>query len=412
MEYFQSHTLKKQANSNEYELILHLNDYLFEFAEELGDKKTVRKDIMTYAQEVIQRYPNIKITAVKIMIGGVVMSSLSLGGGKAMAAETAVQQTHVSLYHQVAAGETLWSLSRKYNTTVDLIKKANQLSTDMLQIGQKLIIPKAIHTVEAGDTLYALSRKYGTTVDAIKEANQLASNTLTIGRSLVIPVTTTSAVVPAPTPTVTPTPAPVTTTAPATNTITYTSHTVQAGDTLWGLSVKYGIPQSELLKANGLTTSSVLSIGQKLTIPVHHIAVKPTVSAKHGELLNWWSEAQYVFAIGETAKVTDVQTGKSFMIKRTIGANHADSETLTVTDSNIAKSIWGGYSWKARAIIVEVDGRKLAASMSFFPHEREFIADNGITGHFDVYFSESTRHVDGKADPYHQTQVEIAAGIR
>ncbi|WP_204524651.1 hypothetical protein [Litchfieldia alkalitelluris] len=46
------------------------------------------------------------------------------------------------------------------------------------------------------------------------------------------------------------------------------------------------------------------------------------------------------------------------------------------------------------------------------PHEREYISGNGITGHFDVYFGNSTRHVDGNSDASHQRQVEIAAGIR
>lgn len=156
----------------------------------------------------------------------------------------------------------------------------------------------------------------------------------------------------------------------------------------------------------------MLSVGQKLKIPVHNIGVKEVVSERHGELMDWWTEAQYIFTIGKTAKVTDFETWKSFYIKRTIGANHADSETVTTNDSNIARSIWGGFSWTPRAVVLEVDGRKIAASMSLMPHEREYIANNGITGHFDVYFGNSTRHVNGKADAKHQAQVEKAAGIR
>lgn len=117
------------------------------------------------------------------------------------------------------------------------------------------------------------------------------------------------------------------------------------------------------------------------------------------------------FHYWKKAKVTDLVTGKSFYIQRTIGANHADSETVSASDTNVAKSIWGGFSWNTRAVILEVDGRKLAASMSFMPHEREYIANNGITGHFDVYFANSTRHADGKPDPLHQAQVERAAGL-
>lgn len=407
MDYFQSHTLRKAPNSEgDYELVLQLDDYLFEFASELGDRSTLRQDIITYASGIIaNHYQGIKITAIKVMIGGVVMSGLPFINHHA-SAETPITQSNLNIYYVVAAGDSLWKLSKKYSISVDQLKIANKLKNDTLQIGQKLIIPKAIHVVKKGDTLFHLSRTYGTTVEAIKMANLLSSTTLAIGRNLIIPsIMESKAAAPSVTP-VKQTPV------QPTNNITYKTHTVQSGDTIWDLSITYGIPQAELIRENNLTGSSALTVGQQLKIPVHQIAVKSTVSPSHGELLDWWTEAQYVFPIGKTAKVTDVATGKTFTIKRTIGANHADSETLTVTDSNFAKSIWGGFSWNARAVVIEVDGRKLAASMSFFPHEREYIMNNGISGHFDVYFSGSTRHVDGKADPYHQKQVEIAAGVR
>ena len=128
--------------------------------------------------------------------------------------------------------------------------------------------------------------------------------------------------------------------APNTNTVSYQEYTVKSGDTIWDLSIKFGLPQAELLKVNGLTMNSHLYIGQKLTIPVHHIAVQATVSERHGEYLDWWTEAQYVFPINKVATVTDFRTGRSFQIKRTIGANHADCEPLTANDASIIKQIW------------------------------------------------------------------------
>ena len=65
---------------------------------------------------------------------------------------------------------------------------------------------------------------------------------------------------------------------------------------------------------------------------------------------------------GKNAKVTDIKTGKSFMIKRTFGTNHADVETLTKEDTKVMKEIWGGYSWERRSVVVEVDGNLIAGS--------------------------------------------------
>ncbi|MBB6452286.1 LysM repeat protein [Salirhabdus euzebyi] len=320
--------------------------------------------------------------------------------------------TERSSTYTVVAGDNLWTITQRLGLTVADLRAANQLTTDSLQIGQKLTIPPKSEAktdpvpvldevrttftcmVRSGDSLSVIANRFDITVDQLRTANQLNSDVLQIGQVLTIPNGLNE---------------PSTTT---NNTITYQTHTVASGDNIWGLSIRYGIPQHELLKANNLTTSSALSIGQTLKIPMHNIAVKPVVSEKHGEYLDWWTEAQYVFTIGKTAKVTDFATGKSFFIKRTIGANHADSETVTANDSTIAQSIWGGYSWTPRAVILEVDGRKIAASMSFMPHEREYITNNGITGHFDVYFGNSTRHIDGKADPSHQAQVEKAAGLQ
>jgi LysM repeat protein len=309
--------------------------------------------------------------------------------------------------YTVVSGDSLSVIAKRFGTTTEALRSANNLTSDVLRIGQVLTVPNGQMTpppteerttftyrVVSGDTLSKIATRFGVTVTAIRSANHLTSDMLQVGQALTIPD---GKNVPNQT---------------GVNTITYTTHTVVSGDNIWNLSVQYGIPQTELLRTNNLTTNSSLSIGQKLTIPVHHIGVKEVVSARHGEFLDWFTEAQYVFPIGKTATVTDFVTGQSFKIKRTIGSGHADSETLTVADSNIAKSIWGGFSWTPRAVIVEVDGRRLAASMDFMPHDVQFITNNGINGHFDVYFSNSIRHVDGRPNAQHQAQVERAAGLR
>jgi len=90
--------------------------------------------------------------------------------------------------YTVRSGDTLWLLAQRFGTTVDAIKALNNLTSDVLMIGQVLQIPgtSTIHTVQAGDTLWLLAQRYGTTVDAIRALNNLTSDVLMIGQKLII----------------------------------------------------------------------------------------------------------------------------------------------------------------------------------------------------------------------------------
>lgn len=92
--------------------------------------------------------------------------------------------------YTVSAGDTLYSIAREYNTTIDEIKILNNLSTNILYVGQKLKVPMTTITttyiVEKGDTLYSIADKFNTTVDKIKSLNNLNSNFLKIGQELIV----------------------------------------------------------------------------------------------------------------------------------------------------------------------------------------------------------------------------------
>ena len=103
----------------------------------------------------------------------------------------------------VQQGETVYSLSRKHNVPAEVILKANNLqSASAIQPGQRLVIPARrnpaapanittaanVHTTVAGDTIYSLSRKYKTSPQSIASANSLTLDTqLKIGQQIKIP---------------------------------------------------------------------------------------------------------------------------------------------------------------------------------------------------------------------------------
>jgi len=129
-----------------------------------------------------------------------------------------------------------------------------------------------------------------------------------------------------------------------------------------------------------------------------------------GAALNWWTEVRHMFPRGMEVNVTDVTTGRSFMMRRTGGRNHADSEPVSTMDSMIIFDIWGGWSWNRRPIIVEINGQLIAASMNGMPHGFDTIPGNGIRGHLCIHFRHSMTHIGNRECLEHQAMVLRASG--
>lgn len=97
-------------------------------------------------------------------------------------------------YYVVKSGDSLYKIANRYGTTVDELKRINNLTSNLLSIGQRLIIPTntttpnyQTYTVKKGDTLYNIARNYNTTVTAIQSLNNLSTSALSVGQKLLIP---------------------------------------------------------------------------------------------------------------------------------------------------------------------------------------------------------------------------------
>ena len=148
-------------------------------------------------------------------------------------------------YYVVKKGDSLWKIATSYGISVDELKKANNLTSNNLDIGQLLFIPSEqkeetgiVYVVKAGDSLWKIANSYGISVSELKSANNLTSDVLSIGQQLKIPSGGVSGII----------------------------YVVKAGDSLWKISNNYGVSVDSIKKLNNLT-SNLLSIGQQLKIP-------------------------------------------------------------------------------------------------------------------------------------------------
>ena len=189
-----------------------------------------------------------------------------------MATLTICAQKAEIVSHTVAQGQTLYSISKLYNTTVDEIIKFNPGSAEKLSIGQKLIIPKnskgkenknvKTHTIQHGETLYRLSKMYNVTTDELCAANpDISINNFRAGETIVIPVKGNAAKDSA---------APV---APRQSSyeekkpVIVGTHKVQRRESIESICKTYGITQEELIKANPVLQETKLKRKMVLHIP-------------------------------------------------------------------------------------------------------------------------------------------------
>ena len=191
----------------------------------------------------IARKNNISVDELK-KLNNLTSNSLSLN----QVLKLPTSNNDLSTTYTVKSGDTLYKIANQFGLSVNELKSINNLSTNNLSIGQVLKVKKdtsndnttsdksSTYTVKSGDTLYSISKKLNVSVDEIKRANNLTNNLLTVGQILQIPTDTTKV------------------------------YTVKSGDTLYTIARNNNTTVSDIIELNNLSTSN-LSIGQKLLLP-------------------------------------------------------------------------------------------------------------------------------------------------
>ncbi len=193
------------------------------------------------------------------------------------------------------------------------------------------------------------------------------------------------------------------------------------------LQADYGLP------ADGIAGRNTLALLDKLLNgAVTKASSRAGVSRQNNYMANWFGSVANIFSRGTVATVYDIKSGLSFKAKRTYGENHADCEPLTANDTAIMKKIYGGkWSWSRKAVVVEVNGMKFAASINGMPHAGldkypagkyvsnrsggfgaglnfDQVKGNNFNGHFCIHFYHSKTHGTNRIDQKHQAMIRTA----
>lgn len=150
----------------------------------------------------------------------------------------------------VQKGDTLYSLSKRFNIPISELKRINNLTSDTLSINQVLYLQeqdnnqqKSTYKVKRGDTLYSISKQYNIPITEIIKLNNLDNNILSIGQELILSKQKNDEFLPE-----------------------QEIYIVQKGDSIWKISQKYNISPAELININNLSNNN-LQIGQELLVP-------------------------------------------------------------------------------------------------------------------------------------------------
>ena|GEM_PF-758624 len=147
----------------------------------------------------------------------------------------------------IQAGDTLYSISRRLEVSLDRILAANPgINPNRLMIGQVICIPACFpnqtpYIIQPGDTLFAIARAYNVTVDSILRANPgINPNFLRVGQRICIPVCPEN----------------------------HTTYIIRPGDTLFRIAQLFNVTVDSIIRANPGIDPNSLRVAQRICIPI------------------------------------------------------------------------------------------------------------------------------------------------
>ena len=101
------------------------------------------------------------------------------------------KSNNLNLTYITKPGDTLYNIAKRFNVSIDNLQELNNLNTNLLKIGQTIIIPETMnyqtYVVRSNDTLESIANKFNTTINNLKRINNLSTNDISVGQIILIP---------------------------------------------------------------------------------------------------------------------------------------------------------------------------------------------------------------------------------
>ena len=177
-------------------------------------------------------------------------------------------QSGTNTYYTIKSGDTLNKISAQFGVSVANLQAWNNISGSLIFAGQKIIVKKGAnsgstntnkptnngggattsYTIKSGDTLNKISAQFGVSVANLRSWNGIKGDLIFAGQTIIVKKGASAGG-----------------NASSTNSASGKRHTVKSGDSLWGLSMQYGISIQKIKQLNGLSGDTIY-IGQTLKV--------------------------------------------------------------------------------------------------------------------------------------------------
>jgi len=295
-----------------------------------------------------------------------------------------------STMYTVKKGDTLWTIARQYNLTVNSILANNNISnSELISIGQEMKIPlhkgtvaetnivnqavineknnninnnvsqpetekPIVYAVKAGDNLWNISQKYGVSVEVISGVNNLKDkDLLSLGQKLEIPAIGGGGGV---------------SNSKQKQEPTIVTYTVVKGDTLWSISQRYDVKMNTIISTNNLKEISRLSIGQKLKLPITNMDIAKAEGYRQDaaaeEIIYYVKKGESLWSISReyNVKLEAIIAANSITDASRISAG----QQLRIPNVPGARSNIGNFIWPVRGRITSPYGMRVISGRKDF----------------------------------------------